>query len=180
MHGLPSGFPVALVVPQIGQLLRNTPSLGTTFNTVLMRLSCLVLRCQHAGSLAGSTCVRLWPKPTSGCRHERPCFWASSCRKMEWLCRHTEQTPSIHSPTLHPLAQLLLCMAFSPSLQQQFISAPASSCDSKGSSRVWTIRLQAGTVLDVFVFIGLFSNTRNACHCYGWEWAHFRGENTES
>lgn len=34
-------------------------------------------------------------------------------------------------------------------------------------------------VLDIFTFIDLFSNTRNA-YRYGREWAHYRGENTES
>lgn len=74
LHGLPSSFPVALIVPQMGQLLRNTQSFGTTFHTVLMRLLCPVLSCQHACSLAKSAYGRLWSKPTPDCRHEHPCF----------------------------------------------------------------------------------------------------------
>lgn len=99
------------VFPQIGQLLRNTRSLGSTFNTVLVGLLGLVFGCQCSSRLAKSTDVRLLPKPTLVCRHECCCFWtASSCRRIQWLCRQTDRTPNIHiiPPTTHPPAQLLL------------------------------------------------------------------------
>lgn len=99
------------VFPQIGQLLRNTRSLGSTFNTVLMGLLGSVFGCQCSSRLAKSTYVRLLPKPTLVCRHECSCFWtASSCRRIQWLCRQTDRTPNIHiiPPTIHPPAQLLL------------------------------------------------------------------------
>lgn len=182
LHGLPSSFPVALTVPQIGQLLRNTPSFGTTFNTVLMRRLCLVLNCQHSGSLANSTCVRLWPKPTLVCRREPSCFWVSSCRKIQWLCRQTDKTPQhsqTHHPPTGPAAPLHGLLPTWAPATVYLSSCPKLVTQGERSSHVWSICLKAGTVLGIFTFIDLFSNTRNAYH-YGWEWAHYRGENTES
>lgn len=105
------------VFPQIGQLLRNTQSLGSTFNTVLMGLLGSASGCQRSSSLAKSTYVRLLPKPTLACRHGCSYFWAaSSCREIQWLCRQTDKTPTRHSlpPTAHPPAQLLLWAASPP------------------------------------------------------------------
>lgn len=49
----------------------------------------------------------------------------------------------------------------------------------QGEAHVHEAFVLGQAVLDIFTRIDLFSDTCDAYH-YGWEWARFRGENTES